>query len=428
MRNNQSSLNWWLAIWGIVFALISITHGQGFYLEPFSCSSAQNWQELGCYDTTAQPFTFAVQNGWNGDDPSRSYANFNPGGNVINSTVTPKFCVQACRAHGFRYASLYDRTCRCGTVLGSLQSKRSSDQTLCYATPDANPCGGDKSENCGQTSSNNHARIFVDPSFETEANLMAAGSTIVANSYLLLGCFNRPNLPSDDSNRESRQMTPLACLVNLAAILRQQGAAVTLAPKFTRFMPILGLWGVISASFVATVTSVGSSGATNYVNFGCYDGGVSSALLYGGAIATVEPTGTPSSIDVDRCVSYCAAAGKSWAAVGGPRTATRCVCGDRIGVALSGPIAMDYCNEPCQGTGSQQNCGDTSRVIVYAASPSATTGSWYSNWQSKIISRTHIYVSELIYFIDINIEFSVHNQVFYTRDTKWSQHQLYQSY
>lgn len=205
-----------------ITAFFNFVQGQGFYLEPFTCATSQNWIDLGCYDVTTQPFTFAIQGGEKNSDPSRSYANYNGGGNNINSTMTPNFCTQACRAHGFRYASLYDRGCRCGTSLGSSSyNNRSSTQT-CYSqtlSVDPSPCSGDKSENCGQVgqgSANNKARIFVDPSFEAEQNPSSIDVVGLASSYGYLGCFNKPNLPSDDPNRDTIQSSPQACFENCA--------------------------------------------------------------------------------------------------------------------------------------------------------------------------------------------------------------------
>ncbi|KAI3324119.1 hypothetical protein HD806DRAFT_543527 [Xylariaceae sp. AK1471] len=198
-----------------LWAFARIVNAQGYFFEPFRCSESQNFQDLGCYDVSTDPFSFAVQNGFVGSDPSRSYANFNGGGNNINSTVTPNYCVAACRAHGFKYASLHNRNCRCGTVLGALANARSLDQS-CSSTPDPNPCSGDASENCGQSSGGDHARLFVDPSFEPETSLATSGWANVANSFGLLGCFAKPNLPSDDPARDTRQPSTAACLANCA--------------------------------------------------------------------------------------------------------------------------------------------------------------------------------------------------------------------
>lgn len=199
--------------------LLGLVQGQGFYLEPVTCDASQNWVDLGCYDTTTQPFTYAIQNGWNGEDPSRSHANYNRGGNVINSTNTPYFCVQACRAHGFRYTSLYNRECRCGSVLGTnFFNKRSADQT-CYSqalSVDPVACGGDNLENCGNVTAMNKARIFVDPSFEAEQNPATVNVADIAASYGYLGCFNKPNMQTDDPNKVTQQTTIAACLQQCA--------------------------------------------------------------------------------------------------------------------------------------------------------------------------------------------------------------------
>jgi hypothetical protein len=133
-----------------LWAFAKITNAQGYFFEAFTCSVSQNFQDLGCYDVTTDPFTFAVQNGFVDSDPSRSFSDFNGGGNNINSTVTPNYCSAACRAHGFKYASLYNRNCHCGSALGSLMNHRSNDQS-CSSVSDPNPCSGDASENCGTT-------------------------------------------------------------------------------------------------------------------------------------------------------------------------------------------------------------------------------------------------------------------------------------
>ncbi|ETS87218.1 hypothetical protein PFICI_01046 [Pestalotiopsis fici W106-1] len=139
-----------------------------------------------------------------------------------------------------------------------------------------------------------------------------------------------------------------------------------------------------SASFVGTATATRGASTLSYVQYGCYDGAVSSALSYNGAVATVEASVT--NVDVDKCVQYCASQSKDWAAVGGSRSSTRCVCGSTFGTG-SGPIAMDYCNEPCQNPAVAQNCGDANRFMAYAVAASATGGQWYQAWSSSITTR-----------------------------------------
>ncbi|KAI1322976.1 hypothetical protein F5Y16DRAFT_412949 [Xylariaceae sp. FL0255] len=203
--------------WGFLIAsaaFLGVANAQGYFYDSFTCAKSQNFQELGCYSTTSNPFTYDIQNGFVGSDPSRSFAPYNIGGDNINATVTPHYCVAACRAHGFKYAALYNRVCSCGTALGSLT--RSTDQSPCYAQPDPNPCPGDAAENCGQPSGGGYARIFVDPSFEPETSLASAGYSTVASSYGYLGCFAKPNLPSDDPQHSSSQADAATCLEQCA--------------------------------------------------------------------------------------------------------------------------------------------------------------------------------------------------------------------
>ncbi|KAI0148801.1 hypothetical protein GGR57DRAFT_230022 [Xylariaceae sp. FL1272] len=495
-----------MSVWDKSIVVIALLFGgftgtvdaQGYFFEPFTCSTTQNFQELGCYDVSNDPFSYAVQNGFIGSDASRSYANYNGGGNNINSTATPNYCVAACRAHGFKYASLYNRNCRCGSALGSLNNARSSDQT-CKTVPDPNPCSGDALENCGQPNGGGRARLYVDPSFEPETSLIAAGFSNVASSAGYLGCFAKPNLPSDDPASNTQQANPAACLANCAQygfpltyMFRDGGnircycgtdfgvgsrsyddsvndanpndkkCAVDCStgsrtcdpttgtttccgdpnfqiypvyanprligceiPRIPGFAPIeqnggpatpvsteytciatpaslsshrnlftqYSTGGVAnptvtrSASFVATATVTSDAVTSSMINYGCYDINDLRVLSSTGAIATAAPSGTPENIDVDKCANYYYAMGSPWAAVSGPRTGTRCICGDSVLSGLN-PIAMDYCNEPCLGTGSEQNCAGQNRALIYAVATSATTGPWYTSYTNSITTRT----------------------------------------
>ncbi|KAI1270446.1 hypothetical protein F5Y18DRAFT_13508 [Xylariaceae sp. FL1019] len=493
----------WKRSIGVIALLLCAFSGtvdaQGYFFKPFTCSATQNFQELGCYNVEEDPFTYAVQNGFIGSDPSRSYADYNGGGNNINSTATPNYCVAACRAHGFKYASLYHRNCRCGTALGSLIDARSSDQS-CKTVPDPNPCSGDALENCGD--GEGKARIYVDPSFEPETSLIAAGYSNVASSFGYLGCFAKPNLPSDDPARQTQQPDTASCFANCA----QAGFPLTYMyrngddeenpiicfcgtdfgvgarsyddsvndnpndrkcavdcssgsrtcdpatgtaccgdpnfqiypvyanprligceiPRIPGFAPIEQNGGLPtpvsteytciatpaslsahrnsftqystggsadptitrSASFVATATVTRGAATSSMINYGCYDINNLRVLASNGEVAVAAPSDTPENVDVDKCANYCYAMGSSWAAVSGPRTETRCICGDNI---LSGLniIAMDYCNEPCQGTGSQQNCAGQNHALVYAVAASATTGPWYTSYTNSVTTRTY---------------------------------------
>jgi hypothetical protein len=188
-------------------ALSSVANAQGFFYQDLrlQCDAKYNYQYVGCAATTARPFAFSPSN-WDPAstaDNSKSYINFDTG-DFVNQTVTPYFCAQTCRAHGFKYTALWDKSCNCGntldykTVLGtniqlSTTIDASSD-TKCTTGTDGNPypnCGGDLRENCG---SNQGARIFVDPSFPDERTL--TNPTTIAADYALLGCFKNARFPS----------------------------------------------------------------------------------------------------------------------------------------------------------------------------------------------------------------------------------------
>ncbi|KAI1184428.1 hypothetical protein F5B17DRAFT_447052 [Nemania serpens] len=188
-------------------ALSSVVNAQGFYYQDIrsQCNISYNYQYLGCAATNSAPFAFAPTN-WDPAvtaDNSRSYINFDTG-DFVNMTVTPYFCSQFCRAHGFKYSALWDKSCRCGNSL-DYRTIDGTDVTLsnlidansdtkCTTGQDGNPyppCGGDRRENCG---SNGGARIFVDPSYPDERTLTDFAT--IAQGYGLLGCFQNGRFPS----------------------------------------------------------------------------------------------------------------------------------------------------------------------------------------------------------------------------------------
>ncbi|KAK6084518.1 hypothetical protein SCUP234_03307 [Seiridium cupressi] len=180
-----AAILWWL----------TLANAQGFFYDDFTqaCSSQQDFQYLGCFATTTQPWTYTPTN--RGGDPSRSWVHWDQGDNV-NITTTPYFCTDTCRAHGFKYAATWDRQCRCGMALQSSVKDLGSaqaDDTLCTAA--GSFCPGDRRENCG---TNQGARIWADPSFQAEPLL--PDPAILATQYNVLGCFYHPNLPSGDAS------------------------------------------------------------------------------------------------------------------------------------------------------------------------------------------------------------------------------------
>ncbi|KAK9776481.1 hypothetical protein SCAR479_06804 [Seiridium cardinale] len=183
------------AAFAAILWLLTLANAQGFFYDDFTqvCSSQQDFQYLGCFATTNQPWTYNPTN--RGGDPSRSWVHWDQGDNV-NITTTPYFCTDTCRAHGFKYAATWDRQCRCGMALQSSVKDLGSaqpDDSLC--TDAGSFCPGDRRENCG---TNQGARIWVDPSFQEESLL--PDPSILAAQYNVLGCFYQPNLPSGDAS------------------------------------------------------------------------------------------------------------------------------------------------------------------------------------------------------------------------------------
>ncbi|KAF2964240.1 hypothetical protein GQX73_g9331 [Xylaria multiplex] len=141
------------------------------------------------------PLPWAPEN-WIGNDPdgwSRSYVEWNTGGNHVNNTMTPWFCTRVCRAEGFKYAALYkERECRCGGSLTwssggvnyNLQNSISANEDNCNL-----PCTGDADETCG---SETGVRVWVDPSFP-KLEGPASGQV---GGYQFMGCFKGASFPA----------------------------------------------------------------------------------------------------------------------------------------------------------------------------------------------------------------------------------------
>ncbi|CAJ2503748.1 Uu.00g111420.m01.CDS01 [Anthostomella pinea] len=190
-----------------LLAFTSVTNAQGFDFQDLGaqCPAQYNYQYLGCAPTMSQPFAFSPS-GWDpssGADNSKGYIQWD-NGDFVNQTITPYFCSNVCRAHGFKYAALWDKGCNCGSSLSytypgavaPVMLVPGSTETLCQqnaAGGDYGPCGGDQREYCG---TNRGARIFVDPSFADERNLNSPAAT--AQSYQVLGCFTTANLPTSN--------------------------------------------------------------------------------------------------------------------------------------------------------------------------------------------------------------------------------------
>ncbi|KAI0542778.1 hypothetical protein GGR58DRAFT_170800 [Xylaria digitata] len=206
-------------------AFSSVVNAQGYFYKTLGvCSAEQNHQYLGCATISSAPFSWEPTN-WDPAvtaDNSRSYIEWDQG-DFVNNTITPYFCTRTCRAHGFKYAALWnERSCRCG---GSLTWTTASgvsvdlntlisatDETKCTSkSPSGNPdpCPGDRQENCG---SNQGARVWVDPSFP---KLTGPPSDQVAG-YKLMGCFRNAFFPSAEGYTTGSRPDANSCLTYCA--------------------------------------------------------------------------------------------------------------------------------------------------------------------------------------------------------------------
>ncbi len=192
-----------LAVTWVLFHAV-VVDAQGFWYKNLglSCSAQQTFQYIGCASVSAYGsasnndiFGYSPANpiASGNDIPSRSYIAYNEG-SQLNNTFTPHYCTDACRAHGFKYAALFDGGgCKCGMSLtrGSVTINPSQSEASCSVEL----CPGDRGEFCGASA---YARIFVDPSFPDEGGLLTAAQQVP--DYTLLGCFRKPNFDAYESN------------------------------------------------------------------------------------------------------------------------------------------------------------------------------------------------------------------------------------
>lgn len=170
----------------VALASTTLVHGQGFfYEEPYpSCTADQVFEELGCYTVTGAPFFYNPSNPVPaGVDASQTYITYAKDGNVDN-TVNPSSCTVACRAHGFKYASLFANGCQCGMSLSAPTNLNAA--TLAIGNC-GDACRGDPNDFCG---SGTLARVYVDTSFQKPDALDSSAD--LGAAYEPLGCFKSP--------------------------------------------------------------------------------------------------------------------------------------------------------------------------------------------------------------------------------------------
>ncbi|KAK7750440.1 hypothetical protein SLS62_007629 [Diatrype stigma] len=200
---------------GLGFA--TLASAQGFYYEDLStyCPTQYNHRYLGCFATTKNPFPWTPVNQdlTPTGDLSKSYIEWVSSTNW-NTTITPTFCSEVCRAHGHKYAALWNSECSCGSSLDYTNQAGAAVTLSDKIVPEgqcsaADGCPGDRLEACGTAAA---ARIFVDPSFEgtaAENNL-----PVLTAGYEYLGCFQDPNFPTSEDTitaPDQKFGSPAAC-------------------------------------------------------------------------------------------------------------------------------------------------------------------------------------------------------------------------
>ena len=168
---------------------VALVNAQGFYYEALSgtCKDTQAFQYIGCAKTDnmflwepEQPNDSPTNN-----IPTNSYIKFSKFGHVFD-TVTPHFCADTCRAHGFKYSSIQDGyQCRCGMSL--TRGKMLTIDTTEADSNCAKACAGDSGDKCGN---GGYANVYVDPSFPDESTLTDGAAQVAG--YKKLGCFRKP--------------------------------------------------------------------------------------------------------------------------------------------------------------------------------------------------------------------------------------------
>lgn len=208
-----------------LLAASSVVNAQGFFYQDTSeaCPKDEyNYQYLGCAQTTTQPFLFEIGN-WDPAGDNTDASIFYDTGSTVNSTVTPSYCAETCRAHGYKYAGLWANTCSCSSAL----VYRTTDNSIVQIVPDANEipcmfgssgtlypgCDGDPIQNCG---SDTGVRVFVDPSFSNNEGLTTPQ---IAEDYGLLGCFKNGPFPATSGSLTNVQLPDApACLEYCAGL------------------------------------------------------------------------------------------------------------------------------------------------------------------------------------------------------------------
>ncbi|GAB1311726.1 hypothetical protein MFIFM68171_01936 [Madurella fahalii] len=178
-------------------SLLSCADAQAFFgsvqAELEACGS-DNFVYLGCFDefeaNAGEFFNFRPQAFITSlSDPSSTFPGWDPG-SLFNNTVTPLSCARACRGFGYKFTSLRDNVCECGTQMPL--GYTADVAAVCDAA-----CFGDSAQTCGGSTD---AQVYLDPTFADNAEITPDSDPVVAEFYRYVGCYYAPTgFPTADS-------------------------------------------------------------------------------------------------------------------------------------------------------------------------------------------------------------------------------------
>ncbi|KAI4143192.1 MAG: hypothetical protein L6R39_004670 [Caloplaca ligustica] len=170
---------YWSGILALLgWAATAIAQGNAGGDQTATCSAAQNYTYVGCYDDTQNggkanfPFLLSTVAG-----NLKSYPGY-----TSSANLTIDVCATACRGHGHRYAGLYRTTTGgLGGYAGTNPGGRVAN-SFC-----GTPCPANSSQTCGGTG---YLQVHQDPTVPVDTSPPTLGA---AGNYLYFGCITGAN-------------------------------------------------------------------------------------------------------------------------------------------------------------------------------------------------------------------------------------------
>ncbi|KAK0628575.1 hypothetical protein B0T17DRAFT_632144 [Bombardia bombarda] len=197
-----------------VASLLTLVNGQGYLStvegELAKCTS-DNFVFLGCYkgfEPTGEPyFRFSPAVYEPNGDPSRSFPKYNPGSDY-DDTTTPLNCARVCRGYGYKFSSLANNNCRCGSQIPPV--------LVTTGATCNEQCHGDATLTCGGFQD---AGIWLDPTFADPSVVPIVDQNVgLATSYQHLGCYYQPDFPTQDPRASQPRLGMDNCLAYCAGL------------------------------------------------------------------------------------------------------------------------------------------------------------------------------------------------------------------